>query len=151
MNKFSQVALLIFAFCLLGSLTVNPEKQLAKIKKTLEKELKVDGLLIKQSTKPGVFELWKGETPYGSLHFRRIVPKSEPMEYVVAFDRKGRIVFLKILNYSSSYGVQITLPKWSRKFLGKTTDELEVGRTVDGVSGATLSVKGVVGDLKEIK
>lgn len=142
---------LTFLFCLLVSFTSHDDKETIKLKKKIEKTLEVNDLELKGTSESGVYELWKDKAPFGKLHFRQITPKSDPMEYAVVLDEEGKIIFFKILSYTSSYGYQVTLPRWCKQLLGLAREELNVGQTVDAISGATLSVKAIVGDIKNIQ
>lgn len=149
MKVIRPILFLSLLYCLLVSFTTHSDKQILKIKKKIEKTLKVDDLELKTTSESGVYQFWREGVLWGTLHFRRLTPKSDPMEYAVVLDKENKIIFFKILSYTSSYGYQVTLPRWCKQFLGQSTEELKIGQTVDAVSGATLSVKAIVEDIKE--
>lgn len=150
MKVIRSILLLISLMCLLVSFTPHSERQMKRIKKKIEKTLDMDDLKLKRTSISGVYELWNDQASFAKLYIREITPKSDPMEYAVVLDNEGKIIFFKILSYTSSYGYQVTLPRWCKQFLGQSSEELKIGQTVDAVSGATLSVKAIVDDIKNI-
>jgi|GEM_PF-4956792 len=145
-RKFFLVTLSIGLF---SSFTTS-DKQLNKIKKALQKTLAVESVVLRPAGAQ-MYEIWSGESKRGKVYLRTLTPKMESFDYFVAFDTKGAIIQLQILDYSSQYGTQITHPKWSKRFAGKKPKELIIGTNVDAISGATLSVKALVNDLNKLE
>lgn len=72
-------------------------------------------------------------------------------DFLALYNQNKELVHLEILRYPSSHGYQVTSRKWLRQFTGLTTkDTIKVGQQVDGISGATLSVNGLVQRLNDL-
>lgn len=149
MNHMKSIGIGMLLICLFSSFTTS-DKQLMKVKKALQKTLAVESVELR-SLGTNIFEIWSGTSKCGKVYLRTLTPKMESFDYFVAFDAKGTIIQLQILNYTSQYGTQITHPKWGRRFVGKKPKELVVGTNVDAISGATLSVKSLIGDLNKLE
>jgi hypothetical protein len=61
----------------------------------------------------------------------------------------GAILELRVLEYASSYGYQMTAKWWLKQFKQWTGTEAEI-QAVDGITGATVSVNAFVDDLKAL-
>lgn len=70
--------------------------------------------------------------------------------YALQSPTDGRIQLLRVLEYESNYGFEITSRGWLRQFLGLQPGEAKVGHTIDGLSGATVSVEALVEDVNAL-
>lgn len=71
----------------------------------------------------------------------------EPFYYVVIINPDLSIKKIKIIEYYSEYGYEITSKRWLAQFMGKTGCNLEYQKQIDGISGATISVKSMIYDI----
>jgi len=56
---------------------------------------------------------------------------------------------VKIYNYQASYGQEVTSSNWLKQFKNYTgKEELIVGRNIDAISGATISVDVAAFDIE---
>ena len=70
---------------------------------------------------------------------------------MVLYDENKEVMHLKILHYRSSRGYRINSKRWLSNFTGiSSRDTVEKGQQVDGISGATMSVDGLIRKLNEI-
>lgn len=74
----------------------------------------------------------------------------ETFDYIVIFNENLAIRKVEIVNYPGAYGYEICRKKWLQQFEGKTPD-LQLGRDVDGVTGATVSAQFLVEDINYLK
>ncbi len=75
--------------------------------------------------------------------------ESEFFDYFLLFDEAVRVRAVRVYNYEASYGYEITAPGWLRQFLGYDgTRELIVGKDVDAITGATVSVYAITADVE---
>lgn len=75
---------------------------------------------------------------------------SEYFDYFILFDENKIISQVRIIDYQASHGEMISSPGWLKKFVGhKSSKPLEVGRQVDGISGATISVNKITFDIRQ--
>lgn len=72
----------------------------------------------------------------------------EPFFYVIVYSKELTIKSIKILEYYSEYGYEITSKRWLSQFFNKTGCNLEYEKNIDGISGATISVKSMIYDVK---
>ncbi len=74
----------------------------------------------------------------------------EYFDYFILYNPKGRIVQVKVYNYQATHGQEITIKGWLRQFKDyKVTDSLKVGKQIDGIAGATISVHAITEDIRQ--
>jgi len=70
--------------------------------------------------------------------------KSMPITFLVIFTTNGEIRYAQIIKYREPYGGEISSLSWTSQFMGMTHEsEFNVGKTIDGISGATISTHSV--------
>ncbi|MDF1572767.1 MAG: FMN-binding protein [Bacteroidales bacterium] len=75
---------------------------------------------------------------------------SEYFDYFILFDKRGGIVRVHVFNYRATHGYEICSRGWLRQFSGYNGSEKpEVGKTIDGISGATISVHAITSDVRQ--
>jgi len=75
---------------------------------------------------------------------------SEYFDYMVCFDEAASVVLVKIFNYQATHGHEVTAEGWLKQFVGHSANtNLEVGKNIDSISGATISVNGITKDIEE--
>jgi hypothetical protein len=75
---------------------------------------------------------------------------SEYFDYFILFDKRGWIERVHVFNYRATHGYEICSPGWLKQFSGYNgTTRLEAGKTVDGISGATISVHAITRDVHQ--
>jgi hypothetical protein len=101
----------------------------------------------------------------GYLHFGRVntcraegcsapgksepAEKSEYFDYTILYTPALEVEDIRIYNYQASYGHEITARGWLRQFKGFSGEKtLEVGKHIDGISGATISVNAITEDVQ---
>jgi hypothetical protein len=101
----------------------------------------------------------------GYLHFGRVntcraggcnapgisgpVEKSEYFDYTILFNPSLEVEDIRVYNYQASYGHEITARGWLKQFKGFSGEKtLEVGKHIDGISGATISVIAITDDVQ---
>jgi Na+-translocating ferredoxin:NAD+ oxidoreductase RnfG subunit len=79
-----------------------------------------------------------------------IQENSEYFDYFILFDKKKSVRMVKVFNYQATHGQEITSRGWLRQFRGhRENDKLVVDKTIDSISGATISVYAITADIKE--
>jgi hypothetical protein len=72
----------------------------------------------------------------------------EFFDYFIIYNISNSILNLCIYNYEASHGQEITAKGWLKQFRGYDgSDKLEVGKEIDAISGATISVNSIVDDI----
>ncbi len=73
-----------------------------------------------------------------------VVGKVMPITFMVYFDSEGKILKSEIIKYREQYGGAISSTEWNKQFIGKDfKSDFVVGKNIDGISGATISVHSV--------
>ncbi len=73
---------------------------------------------------------------------------SEYFDYMVCFDQAASVILVKVFNYQATHGHEVTAKGWLKQFVGHTSESrLEVGKNIDSISGATISVNGITKDI----
>jgi hypothetical protein len=75
---------------------------------------------------------------------------SEYFDYFILFDVQGVVQLVKVYNYQATHGQEISSPGWLKQFVGyKGENKLDAGKNIDAISGATISVVGIVADIQQ--
>lgn len=75
--------------------------------------------------------------------------ESEYFDYFILYDPDGQVRSLKIFNYQATHGQEITAKGWLKQFTGYDGKSgLLVGKQIDAVSGATISVNAIASDVE---
>ena len=74
----------------------------------------------------------------------------EYFDYFILFNEKGDVTEVKVFSYEATHGQEITSKRWLKQF--KNYDgqkDIQVGKDVDGITGATTSVHSISYDVQE--
>lgn len=97
-----------------------------------------------------VLRVARRDSLLGFAQVRNVRGKEQPITYLVALDSALTLRDVDVLIYREAYGGEIAYEPWRRQFRGRTPrDTLEVGRTVRGISGATISVNAVTVGIRQ--
>ena len=67
-----------------------------------------------------------------------------PITFLVIFDDSGKIILTDIVKYREPYGGAVQNENWTAQFKKKDSNSgYKVGTDIDGITGATISVKSV--------
>lgn len=73
----------------------------------------------------------------------------EYFDYFILYDKSGAIKQVRVFNYQATKGQEITSPGWLKQFVAfNGSQELKVGKQIDGISGATISVHSITIDIQ---
>ncbi len=74
---------------------------------------------------------------------------SEYFDYFILYNSDFSVETVKVYNYQASYGHEISARGWLKQFEGFAgKSSLEVGKNIDAISGATVSVYAITEDVK---
>lgn len=80
-----------------------------------------------------------------------VIGKSMPITFFVLLDVEGNITSTNIIKYREPYGGAVSNENWNEQFSGKnSSSDFTVGRSVYGISGATISVNSVTKGIRKI-
>ncbi len=86
---------------------------------------------------------------YGLLD--NVYGKSLPITFLVLYDYRGTILCSEIIKYREPYGGAVKNKEWNNQFKGKNVNsDLLVGKDINGISGATISVYSVTKGIKKL-
>ncbi len=86
---------------------------------------------------------------YGILD--NVLGKSMPITFLVIYDVDGNIQTSSIIKYREPYGGGVSAKNWQDQFVGKNSEsEMKYNADIDGISGATISVKSVTKGIKKL-
>lgn len=73
-----------------------------------------------------------------------VIGKSMPITFLVMFDPNGIIISTSIVKYREPYGGGVSSNRWNEQFKGlNSTSNFDVGKDINSISGATISVYSV--------
>lgn len=74
---------------------------------------------------------------------------SEYFDYYILFDRDKTVRKVQVFNYQATHGQEITARGWLKQFVGHDgSEQLQVNKNVDAISGATISVYAITQDVE---
>jgi hypothetical protein len=148
-NNISKVATLIVAALLFFSFTsayvlnARDWKKIEKSTKALFNTADFSFLEINTISKFGNTRLFK-ISDLGYLAFDQAPSKFHKFEYYMIFSDKGDVLNIEVLNYNENYGAEICNKRWLKQFQKiNTSSFLTYNNSIDGISGATLSVQSI--------
>lgn len=75
---------------------------------------------------------------------------SEFFDYFILFDGNGAVRIVKIYNYEATHGQEVMNKGWLKQFLKYDGSQpLAVGKNIDAISGATISVYALTNDVRK--
>jgi len=99
----------------------------------------------------GIVTLANGCELGGCMNPEEIDPETEHEQFYFStlYNLECNIVNVKVLEYTSQYGYEITAKSWLNQFIGKKGGGLQVDHQIDGISGATISVHSIVREINK--
>lgn len=71
--------------------------------------------------------------------------------YMTVFNIDRTTIKVVVLDYQSDHGYEICNKNWLKQFIGNEGKSFEYDKNVDAISGATVSVNGIIDDLNSLK
>ena len=91
-----------------------------------------------------LWEIFQKDSLVGLAYLDNVKGKSQPITYAVFYDLNGNVIDSHIIKYREPIGGEVANRHWLKQFLGKSTNsDYQVGKNIDGISGATISVNAV--------
>jgi Na+-translocating ferredoxin:NAD+ oxidoreductase RnfG subunit len=77
--------------------------------------------------------------------------KFHQFDYYIIFNSKAKILRIEILQYRENYGAEICSRNWLANFINISTNNYpKYNRSIDGISGATISVNSIKRDVFKV-
>ena len=91
-----------------------------------------------------LWEISLDDSFIGIVVLDNVKGKSQPITFVVFFDSLGLVKKSHIIKYREPIGGDVSNQHWLNQFFGKSIQSnFKVGKNIDGISGATISVNAV--------
>jgi Na+-translocating ferredoxin:NAD+ oxidoreductase RnfG subunit len=120
-----------------------PASLKSKIEKKVGQKFFADHLFI--------YKIHSAKKLKGIAVLDNVYGKSMPITFLVIFDPDGKIISSNIVKYREPYGGAVTNKGWNQKFEGKNASSgFVVGKDVDAISGATISVNSVAKGINKL-
>ncbi len=73
----------------------------------------------------------------------------EYFDYFFVTDTEGKVLNVKVFNYQATHGHQVMSKGWLKQFIGfNGSQPLDYGKDIQAISGATISAKTLIEDIK---
>jgi len=73
----------------------------------------------------------------------------EYFDYYLLTDSTGKVLVVKVFNYQATHGHEVMSKGWLKQFVGfDGTQNLIYGKDIQAISGATISAKSIIEDIK---
>ena len=80
-----------------------------------------------------------------------VIGKSMPITFMVILNIDGEIINANIIKYREAYGSVVGNKVWLQKFINlNNNSSYNIGKEIDGISGATISVKSMSKGIQKI-
>ncbi len=74
----------------------------------------------------------------------------EYFDYLIIFNSNLSVRQVKVYNYQATHGQEVTNKGWLKQFQGYDGNRsLTIGKSIDAISGATVSVYGITNDIQD--
>ena len=91
-----------------------------------------------------VWKISESNSLVGVAILDNVLGKSLPITYLTCFNMDGQLINAHIVKYREDYGYEVGNRRWLNQFLGLiASSDYKVGKNIDGISGATISVNSV--------
>lgn len=98
-----------------------------------------------------LFKVTKQDSLIGIGLVDNVYGKLKPITFLVVFNKNAEIIDSEILKYRESYGGAVQNRDWLNQFKNKDASEIKFGKTIHGISGATISAKSVTNGIQKLK
>ena len=80
-----------------------------------------------------------------------VLGKAMPITFLVILNNDGRIINSEVIKYREAYGGEVGNKNWLAQFTHfSDTSDFKLGKNIDGISGATISVNSLTKGIQKI-
>ncbi len=98
-----------------------------------------------------ILKIFNEEILNGVALLDNVYGKEMPITFLVIFDDSGKIILADIVKYREPYGGAVQSKNWTAQFKKKDSNSgYKVGTDIDGITGATISVKSITKGIYKI-
>ena len=129
----------------------NIRMHILKLDKQIKKEVENQ---VKQKFYRDKLYYWtilQGDTTIAYAFLDNVIGKSMPITFMVILNIDGDIINANVIKYREAYGSEVGNKGWLRQFLNLNNNSgYNIGKEIDGISGATISVKSMSKGIQKI-
>ena len=93
----------------------------------------------------------KNDSTLAHAFLDNVLGKSMPITFLVLLNTEGEIISSEIIKYREAYGGEVGNKNWLSQFIHfSDTSDYSVGKEIDGISGATISVNSLSRGIRKI-
>jgi hypothetical protein len=144
---------LLFSFALSLTLFGQNKEVQKKFEKELASYLRSAEFKIQEiensKTKDKIYRLTRENYFIGYAILTSAKGRMDLFDFMVIYNTKGEIEYVKVLIYRSSHGQEITNKSWLKQFYKKKGD-LNYGKDIQAISGATFSARSITQKITEL-
>ena len=98
-----------------------------------------------------IWEITKSDTSNYYAILDNVKGKSLPITFLVIFDQNHQVYDSEIVKYRESYGGEVKNKSWLNQFVEyNSNSNYKVGDAINGITGATISVKSLTKGIKKL-
>ena len=98
-----------------------------------------------------ILKIFDEEILSGVAFLDNVYGKEMPITFLVIFNDSGKIILADIVKYRELYGGAVQNENWTAQFRKKDSNSgYKVGTDIDGITGATISVKSVTNGIYKL-
>lgn len=98
-----------------------------------------------------ILRIYNNEKLEAAALLDNVPGKELPITFIVIFNRDGKIRLTDVVKYREPYGGAVQSEAWTSQFKGKDNiSGYKIGKDIDGITGATISVKSVTAGVHKL-
>ena len=115
-----------------------------------DEEYNLIRLTFSGTNQPEIYSVQQGNSkPFAFVLFAEAMGKVDTFTYLIIFKPDGIIEKVSVLLYRENYGGEIASKRFLKQFAGKSNGlSMEYNQDIDGISGATISVRAITRAVK---
>ena len=97
------------------------------------------------------WNITKGDSTMAYAFLDNVIGKSMPITFLVILNMNGNIINTNVIKYREAYGGEVGNTGWLQQFYTRNNNSsYKIGKDIDGISGATISVKSMSKGIQKI-
>ena len=97
------------------------------------------------------WNITKGDSTMAYAFLDNVIGKSMPITFLVILNMNGNIINTNVIKYREAYGGEVGNIRWLKQFFNRNKNSsYNLGGNIDGISGATISVKSMSKGIQKI-
>lgn len=122
-----------------------PDMEISRVPEVIPDEVMPDA---QGGDKGNLYRLFGKGDFIGLLLLTSAKGRYDYFDYMVLYDTSLRIIMVDILVYRSDHGFEIMNKGWLKQFKGSDGCDLEYGKDIDAISGATFSASSITKNIR---